>query len=171
MTCCHPDSYDADSFTLGGLIVISPTPKGSAQEDWNRQCFRLFRHLSAGDDVLIRSKSVAKDKERNHARDQMFWWPPHLGRGPRATGIPLMVAEAFVELGLIEMTEDNLRSTLFEARYRLSSQGERLCGRVSWDSGDSAYQFQEFKKNVNIPRRPESRLARAVKAQRKRQPN
>lgn len=85
--------------------------------------------------------------------------------------VSLQVAEAFVELGLIEMTEDNLRSTLFEARYRLSSQGERRCGRVSWDSGDSADQFQEFKKSVNLPRRPESRLARAVKAQRKSQRN
>ncbi|HXU37401.1 MAG TPA: hypothetical protein VN937_13655 [Blastocatellia bacterium] len=83
--------------------------------------------------------------------------------------VSLQVAEAFVELGLIEMTEDNLRSTLFEARYRLSSQGERLCRQVSWDSGNSADQFQELKKSVNLPRLPESRLARAVKAQRKRQ--
>ena len=151
--------------------MILPTATGGAQDDWERQCFRLIRDLRAGDDVLIRSKSIARNKDLNHVRDQMYSWPPHPGRGPRDIRISLQVAEAFADLGLVEVTEDKLRSPLFEARYRLSPQGERLCGQVSWDSGDSADQFQEFKKSVNLPRRPESRLARAVKAQRKRERN
>ena len=125
---------------LGGLIVILPTATGGAEADWERQCFRLLHPLCAGDDVLIRSKAIVRNRALNHVRDQVYSWPPHPARGPRDMGVSLQVAEAFVELGLIEITEDNLRSTLFEACYRLSSQGERLCGQVSWDSGDSADQ-------------------------------
>src|SRR5205814_429362 len=59
LTCRHLIHMMVDSLILGGLIVVLPTPGLGAQEDWEHQCFRLFRHLSAGDDVLIRSKSVA----------------------------------------------------------------------------------------------------------------